>query len=64
MILCFVVWNLVVIATERYLAVCHPFKHKKFTRGRVLVIFGLIYITAVFLNSIAAFEVSYILDSV
>ena len=61
---CFVVWNLVVIATERYLAVCQPFKHNNFTRGRVLVIFGLIYITAVLLNSIAAFEVSDILHSV
>ena len=27
------------IAAERYLAVCQPFKHNNFTRGRVLVIF-------------------------
>ena len=61
---CFVVWNLVVIAAERYLAVCQPFKHNNFTRGRVLVIFSLIYITAVLLKSIATFEVRCMLHSV
>ena len=55
-----VVWNLVVIAAERYLAVCHPFKHNEFTKRKVLISFVLIYIMAVLLPSIAIFEVSYI----
>ena len=52
-----VVWNLVTIAAERYLAVCRPFKHNDFTRGRVTVIFGLIYVLACPLCTGAAFQV-------
>ena len=51
------VWNLVTIAAERYLAVCQPFKHNNFTRGRVLIIFGLIYVLACPLCTGAAFQV-------
>ena len=55
-----VVWNLVTIAFERYLAVCQPFKHSNFTRGKIVKMFVLIYIIALLLPSIAAFEVSCI----
>ena len=46
------------IAFERYLAVCHPFKHSNFTKRKVQRIFILIYIMAVVLESFAALEVS------
>ena len=48
------------IAAERYLAVCQPFKHSNFTRGKIVKLFVLIYIVALLLPSIAAFEVSCI----
>ena len=53
-----VVWNLVIIAFERYLAVCHPFKHGNFTRKKIILFFAVIYFMAAFINSTAAFEVS------
>ena len=53
-----VVWNLVIIAFERYLAVCHPFKHSNFTRRKIVLVFAVIYFMAAFINSTAAFEVS------
>ena len=49
-----------IIAAERYLAVCRPLKHNSFTKGRIALIFVLIYIMAVLLPSIAIFEVSCI----
>ena len=52
------VWNLVTIAFERYLAVCQPFKHSNFTRRKIAKILVLIYIVALLLPSIVAFEVS------
>ena len=48
------------IAAERYMAVCQPFKHNEFTKRKVLVFFVIIYFMAAFINSTAAFEVSYI----
>ena len=54
------VWNLVTIAFERYLAVCHPFKHSNFTRSKIMKIYVLIYMMSLVLPSIAAFEVSCI----
>ena len=36
------IWNLVLLAFERYLAVCHPFKHQELTAKRVrLMILGI-----------------------
>ena len=58
----FVVWNLVVIAAERYLAVCQPFKHNNFTKRKIHRIFVLIYVMAILLESFAAFEVSESVD--
>ena len=48
------------IAFERYLAVCHPFKHGNFTRSKIMKMFVLIYMMSLVLPSIAAFEVSCI----
>ena len=49
------------IAAERYLAVCHPFKHSNFTEKKILLIFALIYIMSFLLNSITTVEVSIII---
>ena len=49
------------IATERYLAVCHPFKHSNFTEKKIPLIFALIYVMSFLLNSITAVEVSVII---
>ena len=38
-----VVWSLVTIAAERYLAVCQPFKHNEFTTRKVLLFYGCIH---------------------
>ena len=51
------------IATERYLAVCHPFKHSNLTERKILLIFALIYIMSFLLNSITTVEVSVIIFS-
>ena len=53
----FTVWNLVAIASERYLAVCVPFKHAHFTRRKVLLTFSLIYIMAIIFSFLVAFQV-------
>ena len=53
------VWSLVTIAAERYLAVCQPFKHSNFTKRKIVLFFILIYFMAAFINSTAAFEVSF-----
>ena len=53
-----VVWSLVTIAAERYLAVCQPFKHNEFTTRKVLLFYVVIYFMAAFINSTAALEVS------
>ena len=52
------------IAAERYLAVCQPFKHNEFTIRKLLLFYVLIYFMAVFINSIAAFEVSLLYTQV
>ena len=49
------------IAAERYLAVCHPFKHSNFTEKKILLIFALINIMSFLLNSITTVEVSIII---
>ena len=51
-----------IIAFERYLAVCHPFKHNNFTRKKIVLFFAVIYFMAAFINSTAALEVSYLFD--
>ena len=40
------VWNLVLIAIERYIAVIHPLKHNDFTKGKLFIIIAIVYITA------------------
>ena len=58
---CFiVVWNLVIIAAERYLAVCQPFKHNEFTKRKIVLCYVLIYFCAIIFNFTTAFDVSYI----
>ena len=52
-----VVWNLVTIAAERYLAVCKPFKHSGFTKQRAYYIFILVYLMGIPCTSLAAFQV-------
>ena len=51
------VWNLVTIASERYLAVCQPFKHGNFTKSKVLLSFGLNYLLGMVCTAGAAFQV-------
>ena len=46
------------IAAERYLAVCHPFKHNEFTERKIVLVFALIYVMSILLNSITTVEVS------
>ena len=38
------VWNLVAIAVERYVAVCHPFRYKQFQQTPIRVILASIYV--------------------
>ena len=45
------------IASERYLAVCQPFKHNNFTKSRVTMVFILIYLMGVVCTAGAAFQV-------
>ena len=52
-----VVWNLVTIAAERYLAVCQPFKHSGFTKRKAVCIFILVYLMGIPCTSLAAFQV-------
>ena len=52
-----VVWNLVTIAVERYLAVCQPFKHSGFTKQKVIGIFILMYTVGIPCVFLAAFDV-------
>ena len=40
------VWNLVAIAVERYIAVCHPFKHSTFQGTPVRVIIASMYVAS------------------
>ena len=41
------VWNLVAIAVERYIAVCHPFKHNDFQGTPVRVVLASMYVASV-----------------
>ena len=43
------VWNLVAIAVERYIAVCHPFKHSNFQGTPVRVIIASMYVASIIL---------------
>ena len=46
------------IALERYLAVCHPFKHANYTRRRIYASFVAIHILAIVCSIACAFQVS------
>ena len=48
------------IAAERYLAVCQPFKHCEFTKRKIVLCYVLIYLGAMIFNFTTAFDVSYI----
>lgn len=50
------IYNLVVIASERYLAICHPFKHASFTKGKVNIILIVIYTLCPICTAGAAFQ--------
>ena len=52
-----VVWNLVTIAVERYLAVCQPFKHSGFTKRKVVGVFIGMYTIGIPVVFLAAFDV-------
>ena len=52
------VWNLVIIAVERYLAVCQPFKHSNFTKSTVYKSFIVNYILSLIFNFGSCFQVS------
>ena len=62
-VLCLItVWNLVVIAAERYLAVCQPFKHNNFRKVTIIKIYFIIYVITVILTSIFLFQVSEVFN--
>ncbi len=50
------IYNLVIIAAERYLAVCLPFRHTDFTKGRVIIILAVIYFLCPICTAGAAFQ--------
>ena len=54
-----VVWNLVTIAVERYLAVCQPFKHSSFTKQKVIGAFIFMYAIGIPCTFMAAFDVIF-----
>ena len=54
-----VVWNLVTIAAERYLAVCQPFKHSGFTKRKVVGIFIFMYVMGIPCTSLAGLGVIF-----
>ena len=45
------------IAAERYLAVCHDFKHGYFTKSKIVAVFCLIYIAGIICNIVSALQV-------
>ena len=55
----FAVRNLVTIATERYLAVCKPFKHNGFTKQKVFCVFILMYMIGIPCTSVGALQVCF-----
>lgn len=40
------VWNLVLVAIERYIAVIHPLQHNNFTKSKLIFVIILVYVTA------------------
>lgn len=52
------------IAAERYLAVCHPFKHAYFTKSKTVMVLSLIYVLGIICNGGSAFQVNIALPVV
>ena len=53
------VWNLVIIAYERFLAVCHPFKHQDFTKTKAYIAILIGYPLSVIVTTGAYVQVSF-----
>ena len=52
------VWNLVMIAYERFLAICRPFRHVDLTVGRTWRLVGLSYLIGSLTNSLCTVQTS------
>ena len=50
------IYNLVIVACERYLAICHPFKHASFTKGKIYILMIFVYILCPICTEGAAFQ--------
>ena len=50
------IYNLVIVACERYLAICHPFKHASFTKGKIYILMLFVYILCPICTGGAAFQ--------
>lgn len=54
------IWNLIVVALERYVAVCHPLQHARVSHGIIRRTFSFIYVAGAFLQLPAAFQVRFV----
>ena len=53
------IWNLVLIAYERFLAICHPFKYRNLTKAKLRVIIALVYMCSILFVLPALFQVTF-----